>query len=113
MITFGTKVAALRKGLKLSQTELARQLGTSVSVISRYERGEMSPSIENARRLADALGTSIAYLLGDPGDDDLLGDRELVRRLRAVQQLNPDERERVYFTLDAVLRELQNRRAYA
>ena len=113
MITFGTKVAALRKGLKLSQTELAQQLGTSVSVISRYERGEMTPSIENARRLADALGTSIAYLLGDPGDADLLADRELVRRLRAVQALEPDERERVYFTLDAVIRELQNRRAYA
>ena len=84
IITFGNKVTATRKGLKLSQTELATQLATSVFVKPRYTRGEMSCSIDNAPRLAEALGTSIAYLLGDPGDDDLLANRELVRRPCAV-----------------------------
>lgn len=113
MNSFSSKLAALRKGLRISQTELAKQLGTSVSVISRYERGEITPSIETAKRLADALNTSIAYLLGDAGDDDLLRDPELVRRLRTVADFAPEEQERVYFTLDAVIREIQNRKVYA
>ena len=103
MNTFGTKVAALRKGLKLSQTALAQELGTSVSVISRYERGEMTPSVATAKRIAEALRTSVAYLLADGDDADLLADRALVRRLRAVEALGPEDRERIYFTLDAVL----------
>ncbi len=97
----------------MSQTALAGLLSTSVSVISRYERGEMTPSVDAALRLADTLGVSIAYLLGDADGGELLSDRELVRRLRAVAAFEPDERERVYFTLDAVIREIQNRKAYA
>lgn len=113
MTTFGSKLAALRKGLRISQSEVAKQLGTSISVISRYERGEMLPSIDTAKRLADVLNTSIAYLLGDSDNEQLLQDKELIRRLQAVSQFDDAERERVYFTLDAVIREIQNRRAYA
>lgn len=113
MTTFGSKLAALRKGLRISQSEVAKQLGTSISVISRYERGEMLPSIDTAKRLADVLGTSIAYLLGDTNDEELLRDKDLVRRLQAVNEFSDAERERVYFTLDAVIREIQNRKAYA
>ena len=50
MISFGKKLAALRKELKMSQTDLAKKLDTSVSVISRYERDEMTPSIETAKK---------------------------------------------------------------
>ncbi len=110
---FGPRLAALRKARRMSQTALAGLLNTSVSVISRYERGEMTPSVDAALRLADTLGVSIAYLLGDADGGELLSDRELVRRLRAVAAFEPDERERVYFTLDAVIREIQNRKAYA
>ena len=55
MISFGKKIAILRKEKGLSQGELAAQLKTSVSVISRYERDEMIPSIEAAKKLADLL----------------------------------------------------------
>ncbi len=39
----------LRKEKDWSQTELSDKLHTSVSVISRYERDEMIPSIEAAK----------------------------------------------------------------
>ena len=113
MISFGKRLAAVRKDRGLSQSALAEALGTSVSVVSRYERNEMAPSVETARRIAEHLDASLAYLLGGGGEEELLGDRDLVRRLRAVQAFDPDERERVYFTLDAVIREIQNRRTYA
>ena len=68
MISFGKKLAALRKGKKMSQTDLAKKLSTSVSVISRYERDEMAPSIETAKRLAGLLDTTVGYLLGETED---------------------------------------------
>lgn len=40
----------------LSQEELARRIGTSVSAISRLESGFHVPSLETLRRLAAALG---------------------------------------------------------
>lgn len=113
MISFGKKIAALRKGLKLSQTELAKKLNTSVSVISRYERDEMAPSIDTAKKLAALLNTSVGYLLGESENDNLLKDPKMMERLKEIDNFNEDEKDRVIFTLDAVIREIKNRKAYS
>ncbi len=113
MISFGKKLAVLRKELKMSQTDLAKKLSTSVSVISRYERDEMTPSIDTAKKLAALLKTSVGYLLGETEDDQLLKDPEMVRRLKDVQEFSEPEKGQIYFTLDAVIREIKNRRTYA
>ena len=112
MLSFGKKLAALRKGKKLSQTELAQKLNTSVSVISRYERDEMTPSIETAKRLTAILGTSVGYLLGETENDNLLKDPKMLKRLQEVMGFSDPEREQVLFTLDAVIREIKNRKEY-
>jgi len=113
MISFGKKVAALRKELKMSQTDLAKKLETSVSVISRYERDEMTPSIETAKKLAYFLDTTVGYLLGETEDDNLLKDHDMITRLKEVEDFSSEEKSQIYFTLDAVIREIKNRRTYA
>lgn len=113
MISFGKKVAVLRKEKKLSQTELAKKLNTSVSVISRYERDEMTPSIETARRLAALLDTTVGYLLGESEEDDLLKDQQMMQRLKELREFSEQEKQQVYFNLDAIIREIKNRRTYA
>ncbi len=113
MISFGKKLAILRKEKGMSQTELAKQLNTSVSVISRYERDEMTPSIDTAKKLASFLDTSVGYLLGETEDDQLLKDPEMINRLKTIQDFTEPEKGQVYFTLDAVIREILNRRTYA
>jgi len=113
MISFGKKIAALRKNKKLSQTDLAKKLNTSISVISRYERDEMNPSIETAKKLADLLNTTVGYLLGETEDDQLLKDPEMMERLNDIKNFADKEKDQVYFTLDAVIREIKNRRIYA
>lgn len=113
MISFGKKIAALRKSKKLSQTELAKMLSTSVSVISRYERDEMNPSIDTAKKLADLLETTVGYLLGETEDDQLLKDPKMIERLKDIKSFADQERNQIYFTLDAVIREIKNRRTYA
>lgn len=52
-----------RKDLKMSQEELARIVGTTKQVVSKYERGERSPKVAVATAFADALGTTLDEML--------------------------------------------------
>jgi len=113
MISFGKNLAVLRKEKKLSQTALATKFNTSVSVISRYERNEMAPSIETAKKLASLLDTSVGYLLGETEDDELLKNKEMIRRLNDIWDFSSQEKDQLYFTIDAVIREIKNRKTYA
>lgn len=64
-MTTGEKIRASRLKRGLTQEELGRKLGTSKSVINKYESGVISnlkrPMIE---ALAVALDTTPAYLMG-------------------------------------------------
>ena len=53
-----------RHKIKLSQKEVANILHVSTSIISNYERGERSPSIENLVTLATLYHCTTDYLLG-------------------------------------------------
>jgi transcriptional regulator with XRE-family HTH domain len=109
MDVFSKRLAELRKEQKLSQTKLATKLGTSFSVISRYERGEMTPSIDNAKKLAAILGTTVGYLLGESENADLLKDPEMVNRFKEILALKDKEREHVLFALDAMIQNVKLR----
>lgn len=53
---FGIKIVELRKEKGLSQTKLADKLGIHKNVlVDKYERGEVNPSVEIARKIADLL----------------------------------------------------------
>ena len=64
-------MAALRKERKMTQQELAKLLNTSISVVGRYERDEMTPSIEVAKNISGLLNTTVGYLLGESDKADL------------------------------------------
>ena len=48
-----------RTAAKLTQTELARRLGTTQSAVARLESGRVSPSFATLRRYAEATGTRL------------------------------------------------------
>jgi predicted transcriptional regulator len=48
-----------RAQAKLSQTELAKRIGTTQSAIARLEGGGVSPSLSTLRRYAEATGTKL------------------------------------------------------
>ena len=113
MISFGKKLAILRKEKAWSQSELAAKLKTSVSVISRYERDEMSPSIEAAKKLADLLNSTVGYLLGENEESNLFKDPEMLERFKIIKSFKAEDQEKIYFTLDALIHEVSNRKQYA
>lgn len=56
-------IAYFREKAGLSQRELADRAGLSPGIIGQYETNRKTPRLETLRRLADALGTSVAELL--------------------------------------------------
>lgn len=60
----GDNMMLIRKKKGLSQADLGRMIGTSGDVIGRYERGDITPSIDVVSKIADALEVSVDYLIG-------------------------------------------------
>ena len=59
-----------RAAASLTQSELARRLGTTQSAIARLEGGRVSPSFATLRRYAEATGTRLVVGLAsveEPG----------------------------------------------
>ncbi|OEK08054.1 transcriptional regulator [Flavivirga aquatica] len=103
-LDFGKKLAACRKVKNLSQKELAKLLNTSHSVIGKYEREEMTPSIEAAVKLAKLLDTTVGYLLGENKDAELLKDPAMLKRLQDIDSLPDDDKNGILYALDNLLK---------
>ena len=59
----GPRVRALREGMALSLRELAARSGVSAPMLSQVERGETSPTLAVATRIASGLELSLSQLL--------------------------------------------------
>lgn len=80
--TFGSRVRALRDAAGMTLEQLARSSGVSRAMLSKVERGEKSPTIGIASRIARSLQASLTDLTGDPAT---VGTTVVLRRAdRAV-----------------------------
>lgn len=82
MVDFGSKLKTLRKKSGMTQTDLARRLNITKSVVSYYENQERVPSPDVLVRLADIFNVSTDYLLGRNSENKTidvsgLGDEEI------------------------------------
>lgn len=107
MDTFGKKIATLRKASKMSQTELSKALNTSTSVIGRYERDEMTPSIDAAKKLAKILNTTVGYLLGETEQEDLFKDPDMLKRLNEIQKMNKEDKGHILSVVDGFIKSIK------
>lgn len=62
---FGDRVRALREQADLTLDRFSKLSGVSRAMLSKVERGEKSPTIGVAKRIAHALDTSFSVLMGD------------------------------------------------
>ena len=53
------RLAALRKAAGLSQVDLGNAIGTSGSLVSRWESGDREPTTQQVLDLARTLGVSV------------------------------------------------------
>lgn len=68
-ITFGDRLRQIRKEQGLSQEELAKMLGTSKQVLSRYETNQRAPKISIAAEYAKKLNVSLDFMMGDTKEE--------------------------------------------
>ena len=61
---FSERLQKLREKKRISRRVLSELCGLTKSTISRYERGERRPSIDDASVLADFFGVTLDYLCG-------------------------------------------------
>jgi transcriptional regulator with XRE-family HTH domain len=63
MIEVGGRIRALREGMGLSLRDLAQRSGVSAPMLSQVERGETSPTLAVATKIATGLELSLSQLL--------------------------------------------------
>jgi transcriptional regulator with XRE-family HTH domain len=61
--SLGARVRALREAMELSLRDLARRSGVSAPMLSQVERGETSPTLQVATRIARGLELRLSQLL--------------------------------------------------
>src|SRR3954470_16070024 len=79
-IHIGPRVKALREAMDLSLRDLAERSGVSAPMLSQVERGETSPTLAIAARIAAGLDLRLSQLLRLDEGGSVLGVRAAERR---------------------------------
>lgn len=109
---FGKRLLELRRDRGWSQPDVAKRIGTSGAIVGRYERGEMLPSIEVARKLAEAFEVTVDFLVTGWESPSSLKDRAMLDRWRALEELPEEDRDRILYMVDGLIRDARTRKAY-
>jgi transcriptional regulator with XRE-family HTH domain len=110
-MSFGKRMAQVRKEKNMSQDALAKALDATPTTIGRYERDEVKPSIEVAAKIAASLEVSVDFLIGN--SDNFIKDKALLKRINEILSLNDKDREHVFALLDAFLRDNKAKKVYS
>lgn len=65
-MTTGARIKAARKASGMTQAELANRLGIPYQSIGQWENDLRNPKFETLQKIANALGITVLYLMGDP-----------------------------------------------
>jgi transcriptional regulator with XRE-family HTH domain len=107
----GKIITALRDKKQWSQADLADNSGVSRVMVGKYERGEAVPSIDAAKKIADALDVSLDNLVGEGLLKNF--DKKNLQRLQELEQLEEDKKKTLFDLIDTYIRDYKTRKAYA
>lgn len=113
MTSFGKKLRECRETKGISQNEVAKLLNTNHSIIGKYERDEVKPTVDVVKKLADTLDTTVGYLLGETQDQNILKDQDMLKRLNDINELPDKDKENILYTMDGLIRDAKTRQAYS
>ena len=109
-MSFGKRLLEARKKKALSQEDVANSITTKAPVIGRYERDEMKPSIEAAANMAQVLGVSLDWLVGNT---DIELDRITLDRVIEIQKLPVAKQAELFNVMDAYIRDYKTSKSYS
>lgn len=84
----GQRIKTLRGQKALTQKELAEKVAVSPSSIARLESGETMTSVATLVKIAEALDSTISFILLSENDDDKINEEisGLIKRLSRCSQ---------------------------
>src|SRR4051794_1902290 len=88
-ISVGPRIRALREAMGLSLRDLAQRTGVSAPMLSQVERGETSPTLAVATRIAGGLELTLSQLLRLDEADGVTVVRRDERRAGAARAGGP------------------------
>jgi len=99
MNEFGRRLKLLRERKNLSYNDLAEAVGSTKSLIWRYEHGKSEPGLSALNALADYFGVTIDWLAGN-GDFNTIqytNKKEYFRAInKAIQEgVSPEKLEQM------------------
>lgn len=106
----GKRILELRKEKSITREKLGKIIGTSGAIIGRYERNERTPSVEIARKMAQALGVSLDYLVGNT---EFLLDTDVIKKIQEIQKLPQEDKNHLFYVLDNILQNVKAKQAFA
>ena len=111
-MSFGARLAALRKAAGFTQQELANEVGTSRRMIAYYEGQTAHPPTTLLPAIATALRITTDELLRQVPVKRIAKSRDtrLERRLQQIERLDPTERRQIMQVIDAFIERGQLKR---
>lgn len=101
----GSRVRTLRQVKDLTQTDLAKMLGTTQTAVSEIERGNRGLTVQQLVKLARALRTSPDAILGEEnGHVPRPKTAKFLRRLHRIEQLPDTQQDAVLKIIDGVIK---------
>jgi transcriptional regulator with XRE-family HTH domain len=112
----GNRIIELRKAKNWSQSQLADKVGVSYAQIGRYETKGAQPPAEVLKNIADALDSTVDYLVNGGTEDKAnasLNDAEVIRYFKEVDALPQEDKSALIRVIAGFIRDVKTKQAYA
>ncbi len=112
-MNLGDKLTMLRKQKNLSQGDLADKIGISRDAIGKYERGDIMPTADKAKKMADILGVSLDFLMSEAEkEDSTLFNKDVLYRMQELDKLPESDKDKINSIIDAFIRDTKAKQAF-
>jgi len=102
MLNIGERITQLRKQANLSQTELAKKVAVSRTIVGNYERNENAPSVEILLKIANVFDVSIDFLIGQ--GEIAKYDKDMLKRIEDIANLSQEDQNGILYALDNLIK---------
>ena len=109
-VKFGDRMMQAHREKELSREERAEKIGTSGSIVDRYECVYMMPSISIATKIAEALEVSLDFLVGK--SSLLVKDIICWSAWKALLNFILQKKNELFSVMDAYFRDYRTGKAY-
>lgn len=107
----GNKITTLRKKLNISQSELAKRVNVSRTIIGNYERNENTPSVDILLKIANTFDVSVDFLIGEGSLSNY--DKEVLKRIDDIEKLDEETKSKMFFLIDNIIQNFKTKQAFS